>query len=91
MPVTPVLLITYDISDNTNRSLVVKEIGKFPNVMLSESSYAIRTNKTPTAIFSKFKNLICKKDHFYVINLRKPFDGQGYEYVNDWLDEHLPL
>lgn len=91
MSVTPVLLITYDISDDANRLLVVEEIKKFSYVMLCKSSYAIQTDITPETVYNQFEHLVGKDDVFYVINLRKPYYGQGYGNVIDWLDANLPL
>lgn len=57
---------------------------------LSESSYALLTDETPTALYNKLKALIDSNDHIYIINLKRPYTGYGPKEVNDWLEKNLP-
>ncbi len=87
-----VLLITYDISGNTNRSEILEKIKiKFPNsVGLSESSYAVSTTDAIENIRQYFSPYIRRGDKLYVITLTKPWGGHGEDDVKDWLNQYLP-
>ena len=86
----PAYLITYDISDDIDRSLVRARIdGTYDAEMLSESSYAVTTSESPNEIYNYFEVLIGKKDSFFVIRLCDPWDGQGAETALDWLNRNL--
>lgn len=85
-----VILITYDLNRPGQNYPKIKEyIDKFAWAKLSESSYAIETNKTPNQVFSDLKNCIDSNDTLYVITLTAPWDGRGRPEVNQWLSERL--
>ena len=56
---------------------------------LSESSYAVSTDETPLAVYNYLKPNLDDNDQLYVINLRRPYYGQGSQEVNSWLDNNL--
>ena len=87
-----VILITYDLnSPGQNYEKLVGKIKKFDAwARLSESSYAVRTDLAPTRIFEILKPYVDPNDQIYLINLTRPFAGQGSEEVNKWLADNLP-
>ena len=83
-------LITYDLNKETVRPNIVGAIQKFDGwAKLSESSYAVTSNLTPTQIYETLKPLLDSNDHIYVITLSQPHSGYGPEKVNKWLQENL--
>ncbi len=86
----PVLIITYDLNDpGQNYHDVLDFIKSYPWAKLSESSYAIETNKSPNTIFNRISKFLDKNDTLYVITLRVPWNGQGSKKVIDWLRKRL--
>ena len=85
-----VLLVTYDLNKpGQDYSDFIVTFKNYPWAKLSESSYAISTNKSPTTIYEELAPYIDKNDHVYVITLSRPYWGYGPEDVNKWLAEHL--
>ncbi len=86
-----VLLVTYDLKkpgqDYSGFHKVIKSYGY---ARLSESSYAIATDETPTQVCDKLFPHMDRNDQLYVVTLRKPFWGLGPKDVNDWLTQNLP-
>jgi hypothetical protein len=86
-----VLLVTYDLhKPGQDYSDVLKVIKSFPWARLSESSYAIATDKSPDSVFTAIKPYLDANDNVYIINLKRPHSGFGPKDVNAWLDQHLP-
>jgi hypothetical protein len=86
-----ILLVTYDLNrPGQDYSDFHKIIKIYPNIKLSESSYAIQTDESPFDVYSLLNPHLDKNDQLYIITLRKPFHGFGPELVNDWLTERLP-
>ena len=87
----PVLLVTYDLNKEIKRPPIVKKIKTLGSSRkrLSESSYAIKTTKTPTSIKESLQKFIDDDDDLYVITLRDPWDGFGRPDVINWLDTEL--
>jgi len=86
-----VLLVTYDLNREANRPNITKKIRETGTswAMLSESSYAIETSRTPDDVYSALKPLIDSNDNIYIITLKKPWTGFGTKEVNDWLANKL--
>ncbi|MDX9860543.1 MAG: hypothetical protein RBS99_06455 [Rhodospirillales bacterium] len=86
------LLVTYDLNKETKRPNIVGAIKEISGswAKLSESSYAVQTEQTPKTVYDGLKQFIDSNDNLYVINLRKPYYGQGPKDVNDWLESNLP-
>ena len=86
------LLVTYDLNKETKRPKIVPAIKKLCDswARLSESSYAIRTRKSPKTVYDELVHLLDNNDTLYVINLSRPYYGQGPQEVNDWLEDNLP-
>jgi hypothetical protein len=57
---------------------------------LSESSYAIGTEKTPQQLFDYLKPGLDSNDQLYIVTITKPYIGVGTEEVNSWLENNLP-
>jgi hypothetical protein len=86
----PILLITYSLNKSKQDcSELLKNIRSYPHAQLSESSYAIVTNKTPAAIYAELKPLLDKNDYIYIITLNRPYSGCGLNNVNHWLESNL--
>ncbi|MGD0036116.1 MAG: hypothetical protein ABSC53_02340 [Bacteroidota bacterium] len=86
----PLLLVTFDPNKpEQDHSNLLDEIMSYSNIRLSESSYAIITDKTPEAVCSDLNKFIDKNDNLYVITLKRPYDGYGPNLANDWLKKEL--
>lgn len=85
------LLITYDLNKETTRPNIVGAIKKYTSwAQLSESSYAVVTSNSPQVVYNDLNRFLDGNDQLYVINLRRPYFGQGLKEVNDWLEDNLP-
>lgn len=91
MSIKTVKIVTYDLNREVTRPPLLKKIkDSYPNwAKLSESSYAVSTNETPTQIFEKLKPLVDGNDNLYVITLTQPWNGYGPKEVNEWLESEL--
>lgn len=86
-----VYLVTYDLNKETSRPNIVGLVRKYGAwARLSESSYAIVTDGTPSDVYQTFRQVLDDNDQLYVITLKKPWDGQGGPDVNTWLENNLP-
>jgi hypothetical protein len=86
----PLLLVTFDSNKpGQDYSDLLNEIGSYSNVRLSESSYAIISDKTPDTVCEEMKKYIDTNDNLYIINLKRPYAGYGSELVTDWLKKEL--
>ncbi len=84
------LLVTYDLNrPGQDYSGLLNEIKKYSWARLSESSYAINTTQTPSALFDQLRPHMDQNDYLYIITLNKPHRGYGLPNVNDWLDSNL--
>jgi hypothetical protein len=86
-----VRLITYDLNKpGQNHASVLKKIkDDYVWARLSESSYAVETNESPTTIFNAFSPLLDQNDTFFVITLTSPWEGQASKEVIQWLQQRL--
>lgn len=84
------LLVTYD-PNNPKRdySDLLNEIGGYSNIRLSDSTYAIITDKPPSRVCGELRQYIDANDKIFVISLKSPYDGYGSESVSDWLRKTL--
>ncbi len=85
-----VYLITYDLNREINRPpivTIIKELGAW--ACLSESSYAIETASTVTAIYRALAPLLDSNDSLLVVTLRAPWTGHAPAEVMEWLHERL--
>ena len=86
----PLLLITFDSNKpGQDYSDLLDEIKSYSNVRLSESSYAIITDKTPSVVCEEMKQYIDADDNLYIINLKRPYKAYGSELIADWLKKEL--
>lgn len=86
----PLLLVAYDPNKpEQDHSDLLKRIEKYSNVRLTQSSYAIITDKTPEKVCGELNKYIDKNDNLYVITLKRPYDGYGPSLANDWLYKEL--
>ncbi len=84
-------LVTYDLNargqNYTELIDKIKEGGKWAR--LSESSYAVGTEKTPQQLFDRLKTSLDSNDQLYIVTIGKPFIGRGDRDVNNWLESNL--
>jgi hypothetical protein len=86
----PLLLVTFDPNKpEQNYSDLLNEIKSYSNVRLSDSSYAIITDKTPGEVCEEMKAFIDTEDSIYILNLKRPYEAFGSELVSDWLKKEL--
>jgi hypothetical protein len=86
----PLLLVTFDPNKpGQDQSNLLDEIMRYSNVRLSDSSYAIITDKTPNVVCEELKKHIDTNDNLYIVNLKRPYAGYGQELVIDWLKKEL--
>lgn len=86
----PLLLVAYDLNKpEQEHSNLLDEIMSYSNVRMSESSYAIITDKTPSVVCEELKKHIDINDNLYIINLKRPYAGYGSKLVVDWLKKEL--
>ncbi|MBN1187314.1 MAG: hypothetical protein JXB49_33860 [Bacteroidales bacterium] len=87
-----ILLITYDLhKPGQNYDDFYKVIKQYTWARLSESSYVIDTNNTPSEIYNQLSPHMDKNDQMYIITLKNPFISYGPKPINDWLSQRLPL
>lgn len=83
-----VRLITYDLSkepDSEDYQGLLEVIRKHAWARLSESSYAIVSDETPSTIYKKLIPFIDENDSLLVLTLELPYQGQHSKEVVDWL------
>jgi hypothetical protein len=86
----PLLLVTFDPNKHgQDYPNLLDEIKSYSYVRLSESSYAIITDKTPDTVCEELKKHIDTNDNIYIVNLKRPYAGYGSELVIDWLKKEL--
>jgi hypothetical protein len=84
------LLVSYDLKKPLKKYPgLSKKIKKYSSLQLSDSSFAIITDKTPERVCEELAPLIGKKDAVYVINLKRPYDVHGSALSYDWLNKEL--
>ena len=86
----PLLLVAYDPDKpEQDHSTLLERIEKYSNVRLTQSSYAIITDKTPETVCGELHKYLDKKDNLFVITLKRPYDAYGPSLANDWLYKEL--
>ena len=86
----PLLLVAFDPDKaGQDHSRLLNRIEKYSNVRLTNSSYAIITDKTPETVCSELNPYIDKNDNLYVITLNRPYGSCGPSLANDWLYKEL--
>lgn len=90
-----VLLVTYDLNKEGKSKSDYKKFyeirDSYDHVKLSESSYAFKTDESPSTLYNKLKvPVIDENDHIYVITLKRPYMGYGPPATNAWLEKNLP-
>lgn len=84
--------MTYDLfASGQNYSGLLDKI-KESNLWarLSESSYAVGTEKSPQQLLDILKASIDDNDRLYIVTISKPYTGWGDQEIFDWLDKNLP-
>lgn len=87
----PTYLITYDLNSPGQKHQKLHSFitDNFPYAKLSESSFAVKSNKSSEQIFDLVKKYIDSNDDIFVIKLTKPFNGYGEKNVIKWLNDFL--
>ncbi len=84
------LLITYDLSNPGQKYTKVFDVIKaYPYAKLSESSYAIKTQESPSQIYNRLSSHLDSNDQIYIIAVNEPHMGFGPQSVNQWLNKNL--
>ena len=87
-----VLIITFDLNRERtggDREGLLQYIKTHGWARLSESSYAIATDKAPATVVDEARRYLDKNDNIYVLNLKKPYSGWGPKDVNNWIENSL--
>lgn len=85
-----ILLVTYDLNTpGQKREKLLATIKQYAWAMLSESSYAIDTNRSSKEIYDSLFGIIDSNDQLFVIPLSRPWFGFGRPDVIDWLDSRV--
>jgi hypothetical protein len=85
-----VLLVAYDLKrPGQNYPGLLDTIKSFPWARLSESSYAIETQLSPTQVRDRVRAFLDQNDHIYVITLTRPWNSWGLNDVNEWLRQRM--
>jgi len=86
-----VLLVTYDLNrPGQSYTCIYEKLKDFPYAKLSESSWAIQTDKHPQAIWELLSPCLDANDSLFVITLSQPWWGRSkYPDVLPWLQAAL--
>ena len=88
-----VLLITYDLSDDSNRDNVLQAIKNFSTyTQLSESSYVVKTGNSPKTVNDRLNRYFSPKgDQLFVVTLQHgSWWGRGKGPTAEaWMKLHL--
>lgn len=69
----------------------MNKIESFPLwVKLSESTYVIATDLTPSQVYDRIA-MLPNQDQLYVITLTRPYFGQGSRKADEWLHSNLSI
>ena len=86
----PVLLITYDLNrPGQDYPGLLEEIRSTSWARLSESSYAVDTSESASAVYDRVRPHIDDGDNIFIITLSAPWRSWGPEDVNNWLSSRL--
>lgn len=83
-----VYLVTFE-SPTQNYDRYQELVKRFDTMRLSDTAWAVQTDKNADDLYQELEPLLEKDDHAYIITLGKPWIGYGYEAMNDWLRRHL--
>ncbi len=88
-----VRIVTYDLNAEKKKSddyhKLLKLIKEYAWARLSESSYAIESDKSPEDLFKEFCAPLDSNDFLLVLTLNKPWWGSQKQEVLDWLLQRL--
>ena len=85
-----VYIVAYDLNKETRRPKIVEAIKAHDGwAMLSESSYAVATSKSPDDVYAGLTGFLDENDQLYVITLKQPHVGFGPPQINEWLSANL--
>lgn len=88
-------VIAYDLNreragwENDRTRLLAHIKATYDWARLSESSYAIYTTQTATAVIMACRKFLDANDTLYVITLSRPWEGSGPKEVIAWLKAKL--
>ena len=87
-----VLLVTYDLNNETRRPRIVEKIEGLGSscVQLSESCYVITTSRSPNKVYECLKGMIDTDDTLHVVALTTPWVGYDDKKVTKWMKKNLP-
>jgi hypothetical protein len=83
-------LVAYDLGKaDTDYPELVKKINRYSNIRITESSYAIISDKPPADICAELQNHVGDENAVYVITLKRPYEASTQNLVSDWLHKEL--
>jgi hypothetical protein len=86
----PLLLVAYDLGKKgTDYQALLNKINGYSNIRITESAYAIITDKSPTDVCIEMQKYIGDENTIYVITLKRPYGASKWNFVNDWLHKEL--
>lgn len=82
-------IVAYIPSNDAHDIELRSRILAFPcSVSLSKTTYLIGTDLTVEQVFERVA-IIPHQDQVYVLNVTKPYCGQGSRKADEWLHSHL--
>jgi hypothetical protein len=88
-----VRIVTYDLNEEKKKrgdyAGLLKLIKVHPYVRLSESSYAIETDRLPEDLYLQFQSYLDQNDYLVVLTAESPWWAKQRQDVLDWLHQRL--
>jgi hypothetical protein len=83
-------LVTFDLGKaGTDYPELVKKINRYSNIRMTESSFAIITDKPPADICAELQKHTGDDNPVFVITLKRPYEASTQNLVSDWLYKEL--
>ena len=84
------LLVTYEAGkEGTDYPKLTEKINRYSNTRITDTSYAIITDKAPVDVCGELKRHAGEENTVYVLTLKKPFGASEWNLVGDWLRKNL--
>jgi len=88
-----VRIVTYDLNEEKKKrdsyAGLLRLIKVHPYIRLSESSYAIETDREPQDLYNQFRSYLDENDYLVVLTLDRPWWGMQRQDVLNWLHQKL--
>ena len=84
------LLVTCDVKAPEKRQRSIRTaLDRYSSLRLSDTTFAVITDKTPDNICEEMKTAVGKDDTVCVISLKRPYEVNGSRTIDDWLNKTL--